>query len=61
MERVTKSQERTLLHLLEELRQQRAARGTCALSDTCSQQPSLKSEWIGAESSSLNRTMKRCL
>ncbi len=38
MERVTTSQERTLLHLLEELRQQLAALGTCALSDTRSQQ-----------------------
>ncbi len=38
MEQVTTSQERTLLHLLEELRQQLAALGTCALSDTRSQQ-----------------------
>lgn len=34
MERVTTSQERTLLQLLEELRQQLAALGTLALSDT---------------------------
>ncbi len=39
MERVTTSQERTLLHLLEELRQQLVALGTCALRGTRSQQP----------------------
>ncbi len=38
MERFNTSQERTLLHLLEELRQQLAALGTCALRDTRSPQ-----------------------